>query len=631
MKFKKFFPIVICSALLVGAGAAFAFDGVRSKQASKVNADTDVGEIEIAEVRNAISTSSVIYLLPTADYGLPDTWDNHYVAVGEEDGIFINGVKQNGAYLVYAGTGSAHITLYYGLPAAASEGDTIEFKGSFACTGYSFSVNYATQRFAETWVHALEDYDVISLADANMPDFGGAVINTEDAPGYGYIGYDESGYAKKFIGKQKGIFGYTNDTNSYAFRFNFEITSGDEMAGWLNIRIGASGGWGTGHYLQFNFHSLRDWNETGTAAVKECIGDTTQSGHYREVETNLIDGERVLEIGSIKVKGFANRYYVFIKNNGNIAIGEYWDLDASQRSTKIGLYYNGTNVSLSNAVEPAATKLTVSNASTASALYFNTATDVLPPIHTWGLWFTPVDTGNVTYNNVDKTTDTWNFFKKVDATTNALYFGLGDLGLTPVDGDVLHIGGMFKLATYIDEITVVYKLVVQEMDLQFDGTAWREVDLGYTAADFAKDLLKQTLSICTGAGGDNGEALAGVWTTLSGANYYGKLVSAEIADLAAEPGDKTIVVPTTAAEVDAMPDDNALAAAMYRYDYCTIKYSLTNFINGRTPSLASAEMRVINTTTNVNVVLLITISAIVVGASLFVVLHFVSCKRKQDR
>lgn len=627
MKFKKIFPIVICSALLVGAGAAFAFNGVRSKQAGKVNADTDVGEIEIAEVRNAISNASAIYLLPTADYGLPDSWNNHYVAVGEEDGIFINGVKQNGAQLVYAGTGSAHITLYYGLPAAASEGDIIEFKGSFACTGYSFSVNYATQRFAETWVHALEDYDLISLKDANMPNFENEVINTEDPSDYGYIGYDETEYAKKYIGKKKGIFGYTNDTNSYALQFYFEVASGEKMTGDFDVRIGASGGWDTGHFLKFHFSNM--WNDDGDVDIFEFDGGTQLIKH--SCRSDLSNGQRLLEMGSIKVKGYTNKYYVFFKNNGVVSYGDYWDLASGQRSTKIGMYYGGTNVSISNSIEPAETKLTLSDASTANGLSFNTATDVLPSISTWGLWFTPVDTGNVTYKGVDKTTDTFNFFKKVGATTNSFYFGLGDLGLTAENGDILHIGGMFKLAKYIDNITVVYKLVVQDMDLQFDGTAWREIDPDYTAVDFAKDLLKQTLTICTGEGGNNKDALTTVWETLSGANYYGKLSNAEIADLASESGDPAIVVPTTAAEVDAMSDGNALAAGLYRYDYCVVKYSLTQFISGRTPSLASAEMRIVNNTTNMNTIIVIISSIVVAGASLFVVLHFVSRKRKQDR
>ena len=628
MKFKKFFPIVICSALIAGVGGvALATQVARGERADKVNALTDLGAFTFDDA-NGDSAVNYMYGINSTTNEAPADWESEaFHPVDENSGTFIDGVR--------VGTEIKKITpnTYYIPVSGATVDSVVTVKGSWANTTYQFTVNEFVRKWNGTnWVYALEDYDLISLKDANIPDFDHTAINTDDAEGYGYIGYDDSGYAKKYIGKRKGIFGYTNNTNSYAFQFNFEVDNAETLANWLNIRIGASGGWGTGHYLQFNFHNA--WS-SGCAQAIEYIGGTAQAGHNREVQTDITTGVRLLEVGSIKVKGFENKYYVFIKNNGITAFGEYWDLAAGQRSTKIGMYYPGTNVTVSNTVNPTATHLSLSNSSDASGLYFNTAVDVLPFMTSWSLWFTPVEANSVKYNDVDFSSETWNFFKKVGATTNSLYLNIADLhkvaSYTPDVDDTLHIGGMFKMATYIDEVTVVYKVYIEDIDLQFDGTAWRVFDSNYSAVDFAKDLLKQTLTICTGAGGDNGEALAAVWATLAGSNYYGKLSNSERADLATEPGDKEIVVPTTSVEVDAMSDGDALAAGLYRYDYCTLKYSLTNFIDGRTPSLASAEMRVINTTTNVNVVLLITISAIVVGASLFVVLHFVSRKRKQVR
>lgn len=620
MKFKKFFPIVICSALLAG-GSLLAIQGV-SRQAQKANATTDLGTFTFSSANND-STVSGMYGINLTENAAPAGWDSEaFAPVDENSGTFIGDTR------VGTEIKKINANAYYIPVSGASVGTVVTVKGTWANGTYSFTVEDFTREWdGSKWVYALEDYDLISLKDANVPNFENEAINTEDAPGYGYIGYDDSGYAQKYIGKQKGIFGYTNDTNSYALQFYFEVASGEKMTSDFDVRIGASGGWNTGHYLKFHFSN--QWNVDGDVDIFEYDGETQLIKH--SCRSDLSDGQRLLEMGSIKVKGYTNKYYVFFKNNGVVSYGDYWDLAAGQRSTKIGMYYGGTNVSISNSIEPAETRLTLSDASTANGLYFNTATDVLPFINTWGLWFTPVDTGNVTYKGDDKTTDTFNFFKKVGATTNSFYFGLGDLGLTAENGDILHIGGMFKLAKYIDNITVVYKLVVQDMDLQFDGTAWREIDVNYTAVDFAKDLLKQTLTICTGEGGNNKDALTPVWETLSGANYYGKLSNAEITDLASESGDSAIVVPTTAAEVDAMSDGDALAAGLYRYDYCVVKYSLTQFITGRTPSLASAEMRIVNNTTNMNTIIVIISSIVVAGASLFVVLHFVSRKRKQDR
>ena len=107
-----------------------------------------------------------------------------------------------------------------------------------------------------------------------------------------------------------------------------------------------------------------------------------------------------------------------------------------------------------------------------------------------------------------------------------------------------------------------------------------EADENYHAADFAKDLLKQTRAICAANDEGNGSALTSVWTTLAGSNYWLKIEAAgEASTLVGGTPDSSIVVPNTDAGIDEMTDANAIAAALYRYDWCTAKYNLTNFMN----------------------------------------------------
>ena len=111
----------------------------------------------------------------------------------------------------------------------------------------------------------------------------------------------------------------------------------------------------------------------------------------------------------------------------------------------------------------------------------------------------------------------------------------------------------------------------------------------YSVADFARDLLKMTLGVCTGGNHDNTtnkSALVAIWGQLAGASYYGKLTDAKKATLSGETADPSIVVPSTEADINSMSDANAIAAALYRYDYCTAKYNLTAFITGRTLSVS---------------------------------------------
>ena len=92
MKMKRIFPAFALSTLVVaGALAAVTHS---SQKAVRTKATTDVGEVTISEVRNAISDSTNIYLLPNQNYSLPDSWDNAYTAADDESGVLVDGSAQ---------------------------------------------------------------------------------------------------------------------------------------------------------------------------------------------------------------------------------------------------------------------------------------------------------------------------------------------------------------------------------------------------------------------------------------------------------------------------------------------------------------------------------------------------------
>lgn len=626
MKFKKFFTTFALTGFLM-AGALVSLGSAQKAREAKA---TDVGEIGIDEIfisNNVTKMPNHFYLTPDDDYELPNSWDYAYAATAEDEGVFVNGVKQTAAVLKYADG-----CVFCDLPSAVSDGDKVALSGTFATTsdgGHSFSVHYTVQRFADTWVNELEDYDVVSLEDANMPDFEKVAINTEDEPGYGYIGYDESEYAKKFLPKRKGIFGLTNEASqSYAFQFNFEADG--KMTNWFTVRIGASGGWTAGHYLKFNFTNI--WHDDGIVQVSENEGNGDYASHYVEVRTDISSDERTIKIGSIRVKGYENKYYVFAINNGTTSFGQYWDLADGFRSTKVGMYAPDTNLTIKNSYEPVATKFTLSSDSTATSLYFSTEEDVLPFVHTWGEFFVPQGSDNFTYNGVDASDNNWNYFKKVGATHSAFFLGFGDAGITPVVGDMFHLGGIFKLIRYESEanISVAYKVVIEPCDYQLTEDGWKAINPNYEAGDFAKDLLKLTLPVCSASDDNNHDALVPVWAALADANHYGALVIDEKEILAGAKADKTIVVPSTVEGIEEMLPEEAIGAAMYRYDVLTSKYSLDSFIDGRPDAPYSSSLYDYGMTTSEsnNVVLIIVIIS-AVSISLLSVL--IIKKRKQKK
>ena len=554
MKIKNLIKVSALPALLMASAVAFAM--AKPNKASEAKA-TDVGEISVGEVRNAISNASTLYLLPTQNYALPDSWDYAYVAASENDGVFINGAKYEGASLKYADTGSAFITLYFGLPQPATEGDVVEFKGQFvsAAAGCSFTIDYTAQRFAETWVNGLEDYDTVSLADANMPDFAaGAAINTDDmGADYTYTGDAAA------LPMRKGFFGLTNNTGSYAFQFNYQKTS--TGTGWFHVLIGGQGPlWRTGHFIDFGF--LDAWADTGHAQIHEYTGkDNNWEGDLVQ-ETGAIAlgwnvGEaNLLEMGNIKVKG-SSQHFIFFKVNGVLKFGEYWSLAAGDMTTKVCLQYAGTDASVTNTIYPASTTLSAGTYVPESRqLNLNMAKDICPAVCNWTDYFKSTDGNGLKLNGVNVGVSNWNYFKKTGATQ--MFLALGDIGITPAAGDILTVGGMFKAKSGL----VLYKVNFDIGNFEFDGESWHTVNLNYEAGDFAKDLLKLTLPVCSAAQDGNGSALAGLWATLGGADYYQSLLMEEKETLKLATASAVIAVPSTDAGIDSMTPEDAIAAAI---------------------------------------------------------------------
>ena len=407
---------------------------------------------------NADSTATGMYGINETENDLPAGWDTaKFSPVDDESGTFVNGVRV-GAEIKKV----TSISYYIAVPGTTA-GTIATVKGTWTNGIATFTVKDFTRKWnGSKWEMLLCDYDVVSLEDANLPDFPNGDINTEDAPNHGYTS------DPALLGKRPGIFGLTNVTQSYAFQFNFETTA--TMSNWCAIRIGSSGGWGTGHVLMYQF--TNQWND-GVLIVSERINDSVYNGHTKEVRTNIEGGQHVLECGAIKVFGEDNLYFVYFKNDGAIAFSDYWELSEGQRSTKVGIHAPDTCISLSNSIIPEQHEVTLdTEKSTTSALYFNTESDLLPQVHNLDEYFIPVKDG-VRLNFKSVTDNKSDYFKKPSA--NQLYLDLDELDVSPEEGDVLYLGGMFKLAHDINGVLVAYKLNLSNLYVEYDGIAWGEL------------------------------------------------------------------------------------------------------------------------------------------------------------
>ncbi len=151
--------------------------------------------------------------------------------------------------------------------------------------------------------------------------------------------------------------------------------------------------------------------------------------------------------------------------------------------------------------------------------------------------------------------------------------------------------------------------------IQMNGMV--EVIPDYTAEQFAQDLLNQTDAICEDYDGvtNNHDALVAVWNDLQGATKYPALPEAQ----------KTIL-----ANADRDPEGTVVEQAMARYDYLTGKYSLANFIEGRTPvAFAHPYTELANENNNANTMTIVII-ALASVAALSIATLLVIKKRKHN-
>ena len=467
MKIRKLSGSFVALAFLAGTVFSF-FSGAKSHKSFEAKAGTDVGTVTVNSIRNNEGEhfDNNLYLVLNETTALPNSWDYEYSPVDELSGVFINGVKQGGAIVKHANGNDIH----YGLPRALNEGETVQLKGTFSTAsdgGYTFSIDFTAQRFSGDWVRALEDYDKVSLADANLPNFVNVAINTEDAQGHDYVANASD------LPKKKGFFGLTNETGSYAFQFNFK--KGTTSPGWIEVRIGGSGRWGTGHLLTYKFST--EWAINGCGYVFEHKGNgniwaPTQLHASPEFNTNLTSGTDKMEMGAIKVKGFTNKHLVFFKTNDVLRWSDYWDLDSAGRTTKVGLYYAQSDAQLTNSIDLVASEQLLIGDGTLTDLHTNT--DICPAVHNSDDYFMSVDGNGLKFNGVNFGTNTSNYFHKTGATSFSLDLEGAGINTTEV-GDLLYIGGMFKAARTVDGVLTLFKFHLADTYFEFDGSEWGEI------------------------------------------------------------------------------------------------------------------------------------------------------------
>ena len=323
--------------LFLGFGLALALSFgifVPSKGASRVSADSkiDLGTIKFSEA-NPDSAANYIYGINNVANEAPAAWESDaFHPVDEESGTFVDGVR--------VGTEIKKILPYtYYIPTpGAKVGSVATVKGTWENNTYKFTVTpFKAEWTGSKWenVVELEAYDTITLSDICFDD--------KDRESF-----DTTGLAPKawntFVTSSE------NTRNSFAFKFEYESYTKLDKS--LDIKIGGSGEWDTGHFYHLVLNNAWGGASGGAIFLYERLNGSAiySSG---EINRSLQPGARhTIEFGSIYIKE-SNDTYDYVIYDGETIFSKINEPKSHNRTTKVGCYYGGTNIFFgSSEVEP---------------------------------------------------------------------------------------------------------------------------------------------------------------------------------------------------------------------------------------------------------------------------------------
>ena len=480
-KFRKFIPVLVCSFLIAG-GSVAAIRGLNNSLAKEAQDTTDCGPVAFSGIAFNVAgggDGASIYLTAPENSVTFSGWDYKIHPVGGQGGLFIGDRDMGNVEMVkfsateyYVGVGT---TL-----TAADAGKAVTITGEWTYSDGENDHTFAVSpEFKVRWAGAnwgnyfdLEDYETVSLLDFGIADSSGTAIDTEQ--GYGIDNLYHNAFA------------LNNETGSYALQFTIEALDDVDMTGHFNVRVGSNSSWGLGHLIQVNLNNF--WGAHGWGDIYEVKDDAIlqESG---EIPVDLDAGaSHLFEMGVVKIKNSSN-FNVFVKYDSAFIYNSSWLLDESERTTRVGLYYGGTNLAISNSIqEPVGTVgLTPGVPNSNLGIHFHCTEDLAPGLVSWQDYGLPYSNDAIKLNGTSMVAGKINYFKKVGgAGNNVYYLSFFDAGVTPVKGDKLFIGGTFKFVQTVivgegdDAVRVpqkLRKLSIKFSAFVFDGTDWLIYDL----------------------------------------------------------------------------------------------------------------------------------------------------------
>ena len=404
-----------------------------SNSALKVHAETyNVDPITFTSVHSA-SNSQGIYLVAEGTNRIPDAWgsgdyDCAFTPVGGTGGVFVNDVDVGNRPLKKVGIGT--IAYYVTIPNAASEGTVVTITGDWSGVSkdgntYNFSINsFSFHWSGTTWLvdYDLEPYDTVTLVSASYDDLDRVAFDYYKAPS-AWNTYTTSS---------------DNTRNSFAFVFEFEAYG--RMTGSLEIRVGTSSSYDSGHYYKLSVNNT--WCESVGGVVKFSeFNDSSMIKSSPDVERNLQPGARhTIEFGSIYIKN-SDKTFNYVKFDGEYGYQDVVVPYNHNRTTKVSLYYPGENIFIGSAFDQKNrdTTLSFNRTNEDKGIYLNGPVNDIP-VDEWKVKGVPASKNNALLNGqpmYEYGTEAMPFVKHSEEAEDNYYIDFDTFGINFNEGDVV--------------------------------------------------------------------------------------------------------------------------------------------------------------------------------------------------
>lgn len=448
MKLRSLF-LTLAVSLALSSGL---FSLSRAPEQANAGDPVDVGNVTIGSIFDSASNNFQVYLIPTEENALPNNWGDQYRyhPVGSNDGAFINGTKDSGAYIKHAEKLNGYVSFYLELSQHVAVDTILTVQGTWTSTGSGTTYTFTFEPFTRKWNGSiwaenfnLDVYDKISLLDTGFDD--------QDRVAFDNTALSPNSW-NTFIPSVE------NTRKSFAFEFAFEAYG--NMTSTLNIRVGTSGPYEEGHHYKIDLNNT--WGpKPGVIVFSEYVG-TTQIYRSADINCKLSAGQRhIIEFGSVYLVDSDDtcNYLVY---DGEPLYQERRTPASHERSTKVSYYYGGTNIFLgtTSTTQKAQDQVIKFDHFDAEkrGIYLDAGQNSIPS--GWSVGGAPLTKNNVLRNGkplFDYGTSTYPITKCGSDEENSYYLNLSALGKTINDGDYLTLCDEFRF--YVNGTTYTMSVI----------------------------------------------------------------------------------------------------------------------------------------------------------------------------